>query len=246
MANSGSVGVIKDLETWLTDNISTASADGIKWVTSVDTSDTAFARAVAAGRGIHAAGALAATANNLIELCGDLTHVYGQTGHYVLEVQIQMDIVAAIAFNIGLNDDSLDAGNTLPVELSGTTWTSTASSFIGFVFDTDATNDDVHCFWVDDDTDTSKAIADLRLSGAAPVASKWAMARIELQDRGSGNGVRATFLWVQDGKSFEKVFDTTLDRDVGLVPYIGIEQRATPSAANVYVKYIYQEQSIAD
>lgn len=245
MANTGSLGRVRYVETFLTDNIGSAG-DGVQWVVSSDSSDTAFARAVAAGRGIHAAGALAATENNLIELCRDVLDCYAQDGEYVLEVLFMMDNVSNIAFNIGLNDDSLETSNSLPVELSGTTWTSNAGTFVGLAYDTGATNDDVHCFWVDDDSDTSTAIATLRMTGAAPVASKWMMARLHVQDRGSGNGARVTFTFGVDGKSFEKVFDTSVDRDAGLVPYIGIEQRATPSATNVYVKYVITEQTISD
>lgn len=246
MANTGSRGIARYEERWLADNISTASADGIAWVVSSDSSDTAFARAVAAGRGLHAAGALAATQNNLIELCHDLAFIYGQNGHAALEVVFMMDNISAIAFNIGLNDESLEDANTLPVELATTTWTSNAASFVGLVYDTGADNDELHCFWVDDDSDTSEAIADLRMKGIAPVASKWMRARIDIQDRGSSQGVRATFSFSVDGKSAEKVFNTSLDRDVALCPYIGIEQRGSPSATNVYIAYIAIEQSLAD
>ena len=246
MANSGSVGVITDLENWLTDNIGTSGADGIKWVNSSDGGDTAFARAAAtANLPLHVAGATAATNNNLIELCSDLLHVYGQNGWHMLEVLFKIDVATDIAINIGFNDDSLDAGNTLPVELSTATWTTTASTFVGLAFDVNATNDDWHCMWTDDDSDTSEALADLRLKGASLTAAKWCMARVELQDRGSGKGLRATFTISQDGKSFEKVFDTSVDRDVALCPYIGFEARAT-TAHNVYIAYVKQAWSIPD
>ncbi len=249
MANAGSIGTIVHLEDFFTDNIaanSGSSADGIHWLVSTDTSDTAFARAAAAARGLHAAGALAATENNQIELCSDTLFIYGQTGYSAMEVLFQMDNIAAIAFNIGFNDDSIETATTLPVELATTVWTSNAATFVGLVYDTGATNDDVHCFWVDDDSDTSTAIATLRMTGIAPVASKWCMARVELQDRGSGNGVHATFHFAVDGKHATKEFDTSVDRDVALCPYISFEQRATPTATNVYIKYVKIEQSIAD
>jgi hypothetical protein len=100
--------------------------------------------------------------------------------------------------------------------------------------------------WVDDDVDTTTAIAKLRMNGAAPIASKWIKARVEIQDRGVGSdGVRATFSIDQDGKTFEKTFDTTVDRDCGLCPYIAFENRTT-TAHNVYIKYIDYEQTIAD
>ncbi len=245
MANSGSVGVITNLESFQVDNINTSVADGVKWLVLGDGGDTVFARAGTAGRGLHAAGALAATDDNLVELCGDTTHVFGQDGVNGIEVLFQISVATDIAFNIGFNDDSLDASNTLPAELATATWTTNAATFVGLAFDVDATNDDVHCMWVDDDNDSTEALADLRMAGATLTAAKWAMARVEIQDRGSGKGVRATFTWAQDGKSFEKVFDTSVDRDAALCYYLGFENRAA-TAHSVYIKYIKTWQSIAD
>lgn len=245
MANTGSLGKMCYVEHFITDNIGTTGADGIAWVVSSDSGDTAFARAAAAGRGLHAAGATAATNSNLIELCGDTTFIYGQQGYNMMEVLFMIDDVTNVAFNIGFNDDSLETSNTLPAELSTTTFTANAADFIGLVYDTDATNDEVHCFWVDDSSVATETIANLRMTGAAPQASKWMMARVALQDRGANNGVRATFTFGVDGKSFEKEFNTSLDRDVALVPYLGFENRSA-SAHNVYVRYIKLEQSISD
>lgn len=53
MANVGSKGKIKYSETFATDNISTGSADGIAWIYSTD-GGTAWSRAVAVGKGLHA------------------------------------------------------------------------------------------------------------------------------------------------------------------------------------------------
>lgn len=246
MANVGPKGVIRHEENFVTDNIGTSAADGLGYLVSSDTGDTAPARAVAAGKGLHVTGATAATDNNLIELCGDSLMFAGQEGHASVEVLLQLDDITNVAFNFGFNDDVLDAGNTLPVELSGTTWTTTASTFIGFCYDIDATNDELHAMWVDDDSDTSTAIADLRFKGVAPTNAKWLYMRVELEDRGSGNGVRATFLAVDhNGKSAEKVFNTTVDRDCPLCLYLGVENRSG-SAHNVYIKGLAWEQAIAD
>lgn len=245
MSNASSIGVMEHCEWFLTDNISTAAADGIGWLVSSDSGDTAFARAANAARGHHLAGALAATDNNLIELAFDNIAFYGQTGFSAIEVLFQLDVITDIAFNIGFNDDQLEDSNTLPIELSTTTFTRNANDFIGLVFDVDATNDDVHCQWADDSALSTEAIANLRMNGCSLVASKWIRARVELEDRGSGNGIRATFHVSYDGKNFEKVFNTNLDRDVALTPYIGFENRAG-TAHNVYVKYVRLCQSIAD
>ncbi len=246
MANVGTKGIIKYTENWATDPISTAAGNAIGWLNSSDTSDTAFARAVAAGKGLHVSGALYATDNNMIELCHDSVHIFGQEGYAAMEVLFQVSTVASLAINVGFNDTALEAvGNTLPIELDTVTWTTNTSTAALLVYDTDATNDEWHCMWVNDDTDATDAIATLRMNGIAPVASKWIKARVELQDRGSGNGLHATFSISSDGKSCTKEYNTSIDRDCGLVPYIAFENRAA-LAHTVYIKYITIEQSIAD
>lgn len=246
MANVGSRGSLVHIDDPEVSEVNATAGAGVTWALSSDTSDTAFAKAVAVGKGLHYTGATAATNNNLIEFCGNDLVFSGQEGYNAVEVLLQLDDVSNIAFNFGFNDDVQDGGNTLPAELSGTTWTTTASTFLGFVYDTDATNDELHVMWVDDDSDTSTAIADLRMKGMAPTAAKWLYMKVEIQDRGSGNGVRATLLAVDhNGKSVEKVFNTTVDRDVGLCYYLGIENRSA-SVHNAYIKHCNWEQTTAD
>lgn len=245
MGKSGSVGVIKYLENFQVEHIGAAAGAGLKWVTLADGGDTVFARAGAAGKGIHAAGALAATDNNLLELCGDLLDVFGQDGYNAIEVLFMVSSIADLAFNIGFNDDVLETSNTLPAELATTAWTTNATTFIGLVYDVDADNDDMHCMWVDDDNDSDEALANLRMQGIAPQAGKWCTARVEIKDRGAGKGVRGTFTFSCEGKTATKEFNTSVDRDAGLCPYMGFENRAA-TAHNIYIKYIALEQSIAD
>lgn len=254
MANVGSKGIAKYQDFFASDTVAGgsagadgAAADGIAWIGSSFTGDTPFARAVAAGRGIHLAAATDTTDDDTVELASDALLFAPQEGYCMAEVLFQQTSIADVAWNFGFNDTALESAHagTLPVELSGSTWTSTSSTFCGLVFDTDATNDDVHCFWVDDDNDTSTAIADLRLKGCSLEASKWIYARIELQDRGSGNGARATFHIECNGKTFEKEFNTSVDRDCPLAWYFGFENRTT-TAKTFYVKMAGWEQSIAD
>jgi len=245
VAIAGRISTIEYSETFVADNISTGAADGIAWVVSSDSSDTAFARATVAGAGLVASGALHTTDNNMIEFCGDTTQFYAQNGHVAVECMLYVSSVADLAINFGFNDDSLDGGNTLPIELSGTTWTTTASTACVLVYDVDATNDEWHCMWVDDDVDTTTAIADLRMRGMAPEASKWMYLRVELHDRGSGNGARASFMVTQAGKSCVKEFNTNIDRDCALCWYLGLENRAE-TAHTVYVMAPGWKSSIAD
>ena len=252
MANVGSKGEVRYLETFATDSVAGGTvgsdgtvADGIAWLGSSDTGGTAFARALAAARGLHCAGATDTTDNDMTEFCGDQLMFYGQTGHSEVEMMVQFDDVTNLAFNFGFNDDVLDASNSLPMELSTATWTSNSATFVGFVYDIDATNDELHCMWVDGDTEATNAIATLRFNGMAPTNSQWLYMKVELDDRGSGNGCRATFLVVDhNGRSMEKVFNTTITRSTALCFYFGFENRSG-SAHNCYIKLPGWVQSIA-
>ena len=246
MANVGPTGIVRYEEKLVAANISATAGIGIGWLTSYDTADSPFNRAAAVGKGLYLAGILAATDNNMIELCGDTLMFAGQEGHCAVECLIAFDVITDLAFNFGFNDDSLEGSNSLPAELADSTWTTNAATFAGLVFDVDATNDELHVMWVDDDSDSVEAIANLRMKGIAPTAAKWLFMRVSLQDRGSGKGLRATFLVVDhNGRSVEKTFNTTVDRDCPLCWYLGIENRAA-TAHNVYIKGIAWEQAVAD
>lgn len=247
MANAGSKGMYEHIDD---PNVSIIGADeataNITWNSDADSGDTDFAKAVAAGKGLHYAGALAATTNNLLEFSSCNLLFTGQEGQSYVEILMQLDDIDAIAFNFGLSDDVEEGQTTLPVELSGTTWASNADTFLGLVFDTDADNDELHCFWTDDTVDTTTAIANLRMKGIAPTASKWLYLRVDMEDRGSGNGVKATFLAVDhNGKSVCKEFNTTVDRDCPLCYYFGVENREDV-AKNIYIKHCNYGQSTND
>jgi len=83
------------------------------------------------------------------------------------------------------------------------------------------------------------------MKGMAPTASKWLYLKVEMQDRGSGKGVRATFLAVDHlGRSMEKVFDTSIDRDCQMCYYFACESRG--SANSIYLRQCNWEQTIAN
>lgn len=211
---------------------------GALWHTSAD--GTGSTDVVADGTA-HLSGRMRltsdATDNQLNEVATGLCFRVQDGGPLIMEARIMQETgtIATSAFNVGFNDDPTDASNTLPVELATVTFTSNASTFVGFVCDGDATNVQWHAFWVDDDTDTSTAIADLRMTGEAPVADTWTTLRVVLSDRGSGNGARADFF--VDGK-LTKSFDTTVDRDAVLAAYVGGERRSA-SQGILDVDYIY-------
>lgn len=227
------------------DNISTAVADGIRWLNSSDGSNTAFA-IVAEAAGPICQAATDSTDDDMCEIGYHLLTWSAQNGHLLLETRVRVSVggVDDIAFTVGFNDDVLEDSNTLPVELSTTTFTSNAGTFIGVVYDPDADNDDVHAFWVDDDADTSEAIADLRFTGIAPLDDEWFGVSIQLQDRGSGKGPQATITVVEEstGRAATKVFNTTVDRDALLTPHIAFENRA--GVAHTFdIDYIWVRQS---
>jgi len=151
-----------------------------------------------------------------------------QDGQMYMKARVLLERVVC-AVNVGFNDDTLEGGNTLPVELSGTTWTSGASTWIGFAFDSDATNDNWHVFWVDDDGDTSVPIATLN-TGIAVAASVWYTMTIQVTDAGSGNRASAIFDLTDGSNHFHYRASDTIDRDVALVPHIGVENRTTTGA----------------
>ncbi|KKK48837.1 hypothetical protein LCGC14_3141100 [marine sediment metagenome] len=233
MPNVGSKGIVRYFETFATDTIAsgTSTADGtagngVAWLCSLDTGDTAPVRAVNTSRGLHVTAATDTTDNDLVEFCGDTLMFTGQTGHSSMEILLQFDVVTTLAFNFGFNDDVLEGSTSLPVELLTTSFTSNSATFLGFVYDVDADNDELHVFWVNSNVDSTESIADLRMVGMAPTASKWLYLKCEMQDRGSGKGVRATFLAADHaGRSVEKVFDTSVSRTTPLCYYLGFENR---------------------
>ena len=107
------------------DCIGTAAGNGIRVLNSSDTNDTAY-DATASAMGDTARGTTSGTAGdtaNLIELSLAALAYRVQDGQLIGEVRQQQDVITNCAMNFGFNDDALDDSNTLPVELSGTTFT---------------------------------------------------------------------------------------------------------------------------
>ncbi len=257
MANVGKTGVLKFTDTFAINSLGTGvqglavgtqsgtTLYGIAWQQNIGTSDTPLAISVSATKGLHLAGSLAATDNNRIEMMSPNLMFYGQQGFCAADVMLQVDTASSCEICFGLTGENTGSAMRMPVELNTATWASTGSNFIGLVKDFDATNDEFHCFWVDDDTDTTETVANLRMRGASFVKDKWCYLRVELQDCGSGNPVRATFHVEQDGKTFEKEFNTSFDRDQAMAWYLGVANKAG-IARGVYVKAPGWEYSISD
>ena len=230
-------------EDWMgPENVATSAADGVSWFYTSDAGTAPAITATAAGNILRTTQS--ASAGNMQEVCFKDLAFTVQNGELMLETRIRTSLIASLAINVGFNDDVLEASNTLPAELSGTTWTTNAATFAGVAYDTDATNHDFHVMWVNGDTDSTEAIADLRMSGMAPVIDQWFGVNVRLTDRGAGRGARMTVEMVEEstGKHFKKSFDTNVARDTALTVYIGTESRGT--GAPVWdVDYIYVRQS---
>lgn len=249
MAAPGSKGFYEHIDDPMVTVIATAAATGTTWVAESTNGATDFSRAVAAGKGVHYTSISDTTDNDMQEFCSNSLLFAGQDGFSYVEILMQFNSVDDIAFNFGFHDTvaEISDGGVLPVELATTSWTSTGSTFIGFVYDVDADNDDLHCFWVDDDVDTTTAIGSLRMQGMAPTASKWFYMRVEMQDRGSGNGVHATFTCADHtGKSASKEFNTTVDRDCPLCYHFSFENRANAANTTCYIKHCNYGQTTAN
>lgn len=255
MANIGSKGILRHIDDPSVtvigaDGSSVANMAGQTWVSDADTSDVDFVRAVVAGKGLHYKGVLHTTDNNLIEFASAGLYFAAQEGHCEVEVMLQFEDASEHAFTFGFNDTVED--NNLPVDItSGTTLTKTATTFCGFVYDgIDATNKDLHCVWVDDDSiglaDANGRVSGqpIRMAGMKPTDAKWLYLKVELQDRGSGNGARATFLAVDHtGFSMERTFNTSVDRDAPLCWHLAAENRSAVGG-DIFIKHCNWSQTM--
>jgi len=103
---------------------------------------------------------------------------YGQY-NAVLEVRMRNNDVDGIAHNIGFSDATAESG-TIAMTYSGTTLTSTAEDFAGFLLDVDATTKNIYGV-------SSKATADGSVINSAHTEgdASWATYRVELRDNGT-------------------------------------------------------------
>ena len=251
MANVGSVGIQKHIDNPANTIVSATAGTTVTWATGTPGSATDFVRAVAAGKPLHYFGVMDAVDNSGSEFACNNLHFSVQNGHCAVEIMIQFEDASEHAFCFGFNDTVQDTN--LPIDVTDTTMAATATDWIGFVYDgTDATNKDLHCAWVRTDvmgqTDMDGSVdgQSIRMSGLAPTNAKWLYMKVEMQDRGSGSGARATFMATDHtGKSAEKVFNTTIDRATPLCYHLYIENR-TATGGDVFLVNTNWEQSIPD
>ncbi|KKM21412.1 hypothetical protein LCGC14_1635700 [marine sediment metagenome] len=250
MANAGSMGILRHIDDPSTTVVAAATATGVTWVSDSTGSGVDFKKAVAAGKGLHYAGNSTATDNEVIEFCGNDLNFAAQEGHCEVEILAQFSTIGAHNFTFGFND-AVEEG-AAAMELATDTIVATASAFVGILYDADATNPDLYCVWVNGDTvgQTSAAGSiggqEIRMRGITPSAAQWLYMKVSLDDLGSGNAARATFLAVDHtGISIEKVFNTTLTRSTPLTYHFVTENRAA-AILTTYIKHNNWAQTIPD
>ena len=235
MATDTTKGTIRLWEEFNHDNIGTSSGDGIQWIVSLDNSGTL---APVASAEMQAASVTGSTDDNMNDFYYPLLSLRARDGFMSMEMRLDMATIPLVAVNVGFNDDVNDGSNTLPVELNGTTFTSNAATFIGFVYDTDTNNDNWHAFMVDDCADTTVAIATLN-TGVAPVANTAQTLKVVVYDQGACNQTRAEFYI--DG-NLEVTMESAIDRDALLTPGFAHETRAC-AAHTVNLHYVEVKKS---
>jgi len=248
MPNDGSVGVVEKLYTFEYDSIGTAAGDGIIFVNSSDTGDTAFAATALRGGGV-ARGTTTTTDDNMIELSRIGPNYRADDGMMSMEVRAFLDVVTTVAFNIGWNDEALEGANTLPIELATATFTRNGVTSAVIMFDTDANAANLVFIpaWEDDSVMMNDTPASTRFTGILPVASEYFTARVELWNRGTAAGARAVFMVGRNNAqstSGVKEFNTTVDSDALLAAHTSWENRGA-TAHQVNISYMLLRYSLA-
>ena len=149
--------------------------------------------------------------------------------------RIKVNTATNLGISLGLTDANTES-NLMPWDDSGGTLTTTASTGIGFVFDTGG-NTKWDTVYVDDDSDGSQVS-----SCEVVTAATYQTFRIRLEDNGSGNQVRAEFSI--DCNKYYEVRTATIDRDALLTPFVAVQNQGT-TAHNLDIDYIYVSQSRA-
>lgn len=251
MANIGSKGILKHIDDPSVTVIAAAVATGVTWVSDADGSDTDFVRAVEAGKGLHYKGVLAATNDNKIEFASNNLLFAAQEGHAAIEILVQFSVMTDIGFSFGFNDEVEDTSANMPMTNVGTTIAANSTAFVGLIYDDDSTDPDhLYCVWVNGgnvgQTDSQGRVNGelIEMEGMAPTAAKWFYMKVEMQDRGSGNGARATFLAIDhNGRSVEKVFNTSITRSTPLCFHFATQNKDA-TGRNIFIRSPNWEQSI--
>lgn len=153
-------------------------------------------------------------------LCSGLIFL-PSNGSLRLEARVKYSVITTLRGFVGFSDATTEA-DLLPMTIAGTTWTTTASTAIGFCYSSAATTANWTAMWVDGDSDYTGALADRVFTGCAPVADTYATFVIMLNDQGSGKSPIAEMsITTNAGLIYSKKFQTTLTRGTLLCAAIG-------------------------
>jgi hypothetical protein len=136
------------------------------------------------------------------------------TKNCVMEAKFEIDVVTAVAINVGFNDAVSEGTGALPFLISGTTVSDTATNGVMFCFDTNQDTD----YWYIVNTKAGTQGGTLLASTYAPAAATQVTLRVAIDSSGNANyyynGVHVGY----------KPNATTAATP--LVPYIGIRNNA--------------------
>jgi hypothetical protein len=129
---------------------------------------------------------------------------------------------------IGWTDDATTEEN--PISLSGTTFTTTASNAVGFVFDTDATTDVIYCKGVKSDTDS----ATITTAKTLAAAGTWQTFRVAVDVEGNA-------VFSINGEEVGRL-SNAITPNTDICPTV-LLKNSDAAAASMYVDYLYAEGS---
>lgn len=198
-------------KTMTTQVSSTKGSDGgcVDWANVVNLNGTAVATT--------GAGAGATMAVNGVQLDGSTAGLQWKAsgGGLTYEARFKTSAITTVALFVGLTDQV--ASLEMPMTLSVTTFTTTATDAVGFLFDTAATTVTIRCMSVKNDTDTTVPIN----TGLAYVADTYRVFRIEVNATGDA------FFWI-DG-NYQGTIPNAVTTSVFLTPVIAGFSRAASS-----------------
>lgn len=147
---------------------------------------------------------------------GRVPSLEAEEGQLVFATRFKVDSVANVAFFVGFTDTDPSATLEMPATLSGTTYTTTATDAVGFLFDTAATTDTIRAVGVKNNTDATHVNTSI-----VPVDDTFLDLKIEVSTAGV-----ATFYI--DGTLVATVADA-VSVGVDLTPIIVATARTTTS-----------------
>ena len=186
--------------------------------------DAGCSVAIAAAHGGVVALTTDATDDDRVHICGELQWYPNKQLYF--ETRVKLDVITTAHVVVGLTDAKGEASQLLPVSRSGTTWTTTATDFIGFNYDTDATDAEWHGMAVANNTDATATD-----SGEAPVAGTWVKLAILVQ----ADGATSFLVYDVAAGSIAAPASTIA---TALCPFVGLQNRG--AVAHVLsVDYIF-------